>query len=71
MQERFKVPDVSCEHCKSAIEGALRPLAGVRSAHVDVDGKTTIVDYDESVIDRSFDRPATLAGILHESGDTF
>ena len=44
MQESFKVPDVSCEHCKSAIEGALRPLAGVRSAQVDVDGKTTIVD---------------------------
>jgi copper chaperone len=53
MLESFKVPDVSCEHCKSAIEGALRPLGGVRSAQVDVDGKTTTVDYDENVIDRS------------------
>jgi copper chaperone len=53
MLESFKVPDVSCEHCKSAIEGALRPLGGVRSAQVDVDGKTTTVDYDENAIDRS------------------
>ena len=63
MQESFKVPDVSCEHCKSAIEGALRPLAGIRSAHVDVDGKTTIVDYDESVIDRS-----AISAVIEEEG---
>ena len=63
MQESFKVPDVSCEHCKSAIEGALRPLAGVRSAQVDVDGKTTIVDYDEHVIDRS-----AISAVIEEEG---
>jgi copper chaperone len=63
MQERFKVPDVSCEHCKSAIEGALRPLAGVQSALVDVDGKTTIVDYDENVIDRG-----AIATVIEEEG---
>ena len=63
MQESFKVPDVSCEHCKRAIEGALRPLAGVRSAQVDVDGKTTIVDYDENVIDRS-----AIAAVIEEEG---
>ena len=63
MQESFKVPDVSCEHCKSAIEGALRPLAGVRSAKVDVDGKTTIVDYDENVTDRS-----AIAAVIEEEG---
>ena len=63
MQERFKVPDVSCEHCKSAIEEALRPLAGVQSALVDVDGKTTIVDYDESVIDRG-----AIAAVIEEEG---
>ena len=63
MQESFKVPDVSCEHCKSAIEGALRPLAGVRSARVDVDGKATIVDYDENVIDRG-----AIAAVIEEEG---
>ena len=63
MLESFKVPDVSCEHCKSAIEGALRPLAGVRSAEVDVEGKTTTVDYDESVIDRR-----AIAAAIEEEG---
>ena len=63
MQESFKVPDVSCEHCKSAIERALRPLDGVRSAQVNVDGKTTIVDYDESVINRR-----AIAAVIEQEG---
>ena len=63
MQESFKVPDVSCEHCKSAIEGALRPLDGVRSAQVNVDGKTTIVDYDENLIDRR-----AIAAVIEKEG---
>jgi copper chaperone len=62
MLESFKVPDVSCEHCRSAIEGALRPLGGVRSAQVDY-GKTTIVDYDENVIDRR-----AIAAVIEEEG---
>ncbi|MBA3291223.1 MAG: heavy-metal-associated domain-containing protein, partial [Actinobacteria bacterium] len=53
MQETFKVPDVSCGHCKSAIEGALRPLDGVQTAEVDVDTKTATVDFDDNVIDRN------------------
>ena len=63
MQESFKVPDVSCEHCKSAIEGALRPLGGVRSATVGVDGKTATVDYDESVINRR-----AIAAVIEQEG---
>lgn len=53
MQETFKVPDVSCGHCKSAIEGALVPLAGVRGAQVDIDAKKVDVEYDDGVIDRT------------------
>lgn len=53
MLESFKVPDVSCDHCKSAIEGALRPLDGVNHADVDVVDKTTTVDFDQNVIDRT------------------
>ncbi|MGH2792637.1 MAG: heavy-metal-associated domain-containing protein [Actinomycetota bacterium] len=50
MQETFNVPDVSCEHCKHAIEGALNPLEGVASATVDIEGKTVSVAYDENSI---------------------
>ena len=53
MQETFKVPDVSCDHCKGAIESALRPVAGVSGVLVDIEAKTTTVDFDHEVIDRS------------------
>lgn len=52
-REKFNVPDVSCGHCKSAIETALEPLNGVAEADVDIEGKSVAVAYDESVIDRA------------------
>ncbi len=63
MQETFKVPDVSCGHCKSAIEEALRPLDGVQTAEVDVDSKTATVDFDDNVIDRN-----ALVTVIEEEG---
>lgn len=53
MKEDFKVPDVSCGHCKSSIEGALAPAAGVRRAIVDIETKQVAVDFDETVTDRA------------------
>lgn len=50
MQQTFQVPEVSCEHCKSSIEGALQPVAGVASATVDVESKVVTVDFDDSVV---------------------
>ena len=41
----FSVPDISCESCKSAVEGSLRALPGVRVATVDVDAGTVSVDF--------------------------
>jgi copper chaperone len=52
-QESFNVPDVSCGHCKSAIETALQPLNGVEQAAVDIEGKTVSVSFDESITDRA------------------
>jgi copper chaperone len=42
----FSVPDISCENCKSAVEGSLRALPGVRVATVDVDAGTVSVDFE-------------------------
>ena len=53
MRENFNVPDVSCGHCKSSIESALGPVAGVREATVDIDTKQVTVDFDEAVTDRA------------------
>lgn len=40
----YSVPEISCGHCKTAIEGAVRPLGGVARVEVDIDAKTVTVD---------------------------
>jgi copper chaperone len=39
------VPEITCDACKNAIEGALRPLPGVTGAEVDVAACTVTVRY--------------------------
>jgi copper chaperone len=46
------IPEISCAACKTAIEGALNPLNGVRAAVVDVAAKRVSVDFDEALIGR-------------------
>ena len=47
----LNVPDISCGHCKSSIEGAVAPMDGVESAEVTIDARTVAVTYDESAVD--------------------
>jgi copper chaperone len=51
----ISVPDISCGHCKSSIEGALQPLDGVTSAEVSIEART---------VDVAFDGPTTLGEIV-------
>jgi copper chaperone CopZ len=44
------VPEISCEHCQRAIEGALGKEAGVSSVRVDVSSKKVFLDYDPATI---------------------
>jgi copper chaperone len=44
----YNVPDVSCGHCKSAIEGEVGGLSDVASVNVDIDAKTVTVEGDAS-----------------------
>lgn len=46
-------PDISCEHCQHAIEGALRNLEGVNLATVDIPQKTVCVNYDTQKLTRT------------------
>ena len=39
----YTVPDISCDHCKRAIESHVRPLDGVETVTVDVAAKTVTV----------------------------
>ncbi|MEX2550357.1 MAG: cation transporter [Nitriliruptoraceae bacterium] len=42
----YNVPDISCGHCKSAIEGEVTGLSDVASVNVDIDAKTVTVEGD-------------------------
>ena len=45
-QVTLNVPDISCNHCKMSIEGAVNELSGIDSAVVDVAGRTVEVSFD-------------------------
>ncbi len=53
MTERtYTVPDVSCEHCVSAITKELTQISGVQNVNVDLETKKVTVVADESVEDQ-------------------
>jgi len=45
-------PDISCEHCQRAIEGALGALPGVDDVHVEIPTKAVRVSYDPARVSR-------------------
>ena len=57
------VPDISCEHCQRAIEGALGKESGVVAVRVDVPTKRVFLDYDPSTISL-----AAVSAILDDEG---
>ena len=44
----FKVPEMSCGHCKAAIEGELNKLSGVEYSNANLEEGIVAVSYDES-----------------------
>jgi len=46
----LSVPDVSCEHCVNAINGALKGLAGVETVNTDIPTKTVQLRYDPNQV---------------------
>lgn len=43
-------PDISCEHCQRAIEGAVGKLPGVSSVHVNIPAKAVNIHYDSQKV---------------------
>jgi len=52
-QITLSVPDISCGHCKSSIEGAVVPMDGVAKAEVSISDRTVAVEYDPAQVDLS------------------
>lgn len=42
---KLNVPDISCDHCKSSIEGAVGELDGVATVAVSVADRTVDVEF--------------------------
>jgi len=45
------VPDISCGHCKSSIEGAVASMDGVAIVEVSISKRTVDIEYDPAQID--------------------
>ncbi len=64
-EKTFNVPDMSCGHCKAAVEGELNKLPGVERASADVQKGTVEVSYDEGAVSIG-----DLEGAIEEAGYT-
>jgi len=49
-EKTFNVPDMSCGHCKAAVEGELNKLSGVEYSKADVEKGTVEVSYDDGKV---------------------
>ena len=64
-EKTFNVPDMSCGHCKAAVEGALNKRSGVERANANIVKGTVEVSYDESTVTTE-----DLLGAIQEAGYT-
>lgn len=46
----LSVPDVSCEHCVNAINGALKEVPGIETVNTDIPTKTVLLRYDPNQV---------------------
>ncbi len=42
----YQVPDISCDHCRNAIESAVSEVAGVDGVTVDIQARSVSVEGD-------------------------
>jgi copper chaperone len=49
-EKTLEVPDMSCGHCKAAVEGELNKLSGVKHSKADVEKGTVEVTYEEGTV---------------------
>jgi copper chaperone len=61
----FNVPNMSCGHCKAAVEGELNRLSGVERSNADLEKGTVEVSYDEGQVTTE-----ELKGAIEEAGYT-
>ena len=45
----LSIPEISCGHCTSSIDGALKDLPGIIAVSSSVEEKTTTVEFEEAL----------------------
>lgn len=60
---KLSVPEIHCNHCKSAIEGAVGTLEGVSTVEVSIPDATVDVAYDDAQV--ALD---AIKGVIEEQG---
>lgn len=50
VQKTFAVSGMKCLHCKAKVEDALRAVAGVQQAEVNLPAASVTVSYDEALV---------------------
>ena len=65
IEKTFNVPDLSCGHCKAAVEEELNELPGVEKANADVARGSVEVYYEEGTVSTK-----DLKGAIEEAGYT-
>ena len=50
IEKTLKVPDMSCGHCKAAVESELNKLSGVMYSKADVEKGTVEVSFDDGKV---------------------
>jgi copper chaperone len=58
--QTYVVPDISCDHCKQAIEGEVAKLEAVETVRVDVEARTVEVEGDAT--------PEDIRAAIEEAG---
>ena len=49
-EKTLKVPDMSCAHCKAAVEGELNKIKGVIYSKADIEKGTVEVSFDDGKV---------------------
>ena len=65
IEAKYDVPDMSCAHCKGAIEDSLNELSGVEEVTADPDSKVVEVAYDEDQVGEN-----DIKGAIEDAGYT-
>ncbi len=49
----LNIPEISCGHCTSSIENALKNLAGINTVSTSVENKSATVEFAEETINET------------------